>query len=1055
MATQGFKYFFDIHMGVGRAADELLEVKVGDKTAWRGSVTTNSVTAIAAPELFGGTTGEGGVEGSLTAMFGGTAQTAPAAMVTTFGGPLPGFRGAFTLFFSGLVSAMNPYPKPWSFRYRRALQGWDGAVWYPAKAVISIVRPVAAGELAEGSTEAKTITVSEDFTPTLAAGGTVGVGPWQYTIVSAEPIITITEVYVSQGYGLDYTKFALVLGTDYTVAGNVLTFVPGLIAAYEDQSVHVAYTKSIQSVAPIGSTLGTTLIQSMNAAHIIYECMTNREWGRGLPRTQLDDVSFTQVADALFAEGFGLCLRWRRRDEIRTFVQSVLDHIGGVMFTSRTTGLLVLRLIRSDYDQDTMTLYDTENGLLEISEASIGAAAKMISELRVTYRDPVTNEDRVVRASNLAATRSAGGTINMLSKEYPGIPTAELASRAAKRDIRSTSPKLRRFTLTFDRRANKLEPGGVVRIQDLPRNIPDMVLRIATIDYGSSRDGKIKVQAVQDVFGTPRNGFTVIGPPAWAPPPQRACVGMAMVYELPYRTLYRKLNTADFAVVAAGSAYLGLAQDKGTGSNANGVVGMAVKYGAQDENEYPTADTYFCGMAFNPPITCDPQWSDVQLLCNFEGATDTTLPTVYSDYGNILQLTSNGPASTSTGDYKFGTRGAKIVGNSGAMVVSAPIGWVGCPSAAPRDKEFCVELWAKFESYAAGAEVIKFGYNGTTQKYSALYYDFSIVGGFYVTALIAIGNQQTVATGIGIPIGAWFHLAWDRRAGTSRIFVNGSVKASWADSYNYDVDTVDIRTPASSVNGSTGVVFYDELRYTVGSSRYGADFTPPVKAFKTVACAPIQKLRLIQPARSLPPFSILAPTNLTHKVLTDNTFASSVFKPGFVRSRYNNTTVAHTGKKYCEFQIIGAGDSATNSGRGYAVGLVQDSADNAVPSNPLGGTTAAYFSNINYFGGTPGVGGGAGGVGVGLGDFAQNNVVGMAVDYATGGVWFRVGTGAWIGGGNPATGAAPSVVLGAPANALPYMTVYARTGAQNFEVRMRAQGDTMTGVIPTGFAIYS
>ncbi len=119
----------------------------------------------------------------------------------------------------------------------------------------------------------------------------------------------------------------------------------------------------------------------------------------------------------------------------------------------------------------------------------------------------------------------------MVSKEYPGCPTAEIASRIAKRDMRAAAPGLRRYSLTFDRRGSKLEPGGVVRIQDLQRNVPDQVLRVATIDYGTATDGRIKVVAITDVFGTPRRGFTVIRPPSWTPPNTRPCVGRRRVFD--------------------------------------------------------------------------------------------------------------------------------------------------------------------------------------------------------------------------------------------------------------------------------------------------------------------------------------------------------------------------------------------------------------------------------------------------------------------------------------------------------------------------------------------
>ena len=44
-------------------------------------------------------------------------------------------------------------------------------------------------------------------------------------------------------------------------------------------------------------------VKAMNPAHIIYECLTNRVWGRGLARTMLDEASF------LVAAGH-TCLDW-------------------------------------------------------------------------------------------------------------------------------------------------------------------------------------------------------------------------------------------------------------------------------------------------------------------------------------------------------------------------------------------------------------------------------------------------------------------------------------------------------------------------------------------------------------------------------------------------------------------------------------------------------------------------------------------------------------------------------------------------------------------------
>ncbi len=191
----GYKYSFGIHMGLSRGpVDELVEIKVGEKTAWRGSITANGNTTIDQPELFGGERGEGGIIGTLTTMFGGPTQTAPTELASVLASPMPGFRRRMTVFFNGIISMMNPYPKPWKFRVRRALQGWDGDPWYPEKAIISLVRPVSIAETA-ASFETRNVVDVESFNPPTPVPG--GEFPAQYTMVITPggPLVSINRVY--------------------------------------------------------------------------------------------------------------------------------------------------------------------------------------------------------------------------------------------------------------------------------------------------------------------------------------------------------------------------------------------------------------------------------------------------------------------------------------------------------------------------------------------------------------------------------------------------------------------------------------------------------------------------------------------------------------------------------------------------------------------------------------------------------------------------------------------------------------------------------------------
>lgn len=600
-AVIGFKYFFGIHMGVSRGpVDELVEIKVGDKSAWRGSVSTNTQFVIDKESLFGGTKGEGGIKGTFTTLFGGPTQVAHPDMAAVLHTPMPGFRRRFTCFFDGIVAMMNPYPKAWMFRVRRAVAGWDGDPWYPEKAIIPLIRPASSGETGntEGTTETVTLTKTFSAIPNYTDAL---YGPWTLTVVPEGGPATIDRVYMQNYNGEgEYYHFILEEGVDYTIAGYEITltrrgetdgFIPWI---YTDRTVYVDYSYEITTVDP-GTALGgvgEALIKAMNPVHIIYECLTNREWGRSLSAARLDEQSFRYAADQCAAEGFGMCIRWTRTEDIQSFIQTVLDHVGGTIFDDRLTGKIRIRLLRADYDRQQLTLYDSNNGLLGIRESSVPSLSGMINEVQVTYRDPVTNDDRTVRASNLGALQAAGGAVNKTTKTYAGLPTPQLALKLAHRDLKALSPAVRRFEITLDRRGHNVTPGSVFRIQDLNRSIADTVVRAVTIDYGKPGNGEIKVTALQDVFALPNRAFTTMGPPTWSKPTNRACVGMTHAFEMPYWAVYKQFNPADFAFIDENAAFLGVVSEEGQPLNSS--YQIAVRSGLPEEGDQPADDSYIC-----------------------------------------------------------------------------------------------------------------------------------------------------------------------------------------------------------------------------------------------------------------------------------------------------------------------------------------------------------------------------------------------------------------------------------------------------------------------------
>ncbi|MFT0211840.1 phage tail protein [Pseudomonas sp. F1_0610] len=437
----GYKYYMGIHMGACRGpVDELVEITADGKQIYKGNANQTQTIYIDKPGLFGGEKKEGGIQGSLHLMMGEKTQQAPSALKSMLGGDVPAFRGIVSLFYDGLIAAMNPYIKPWKIRLRRTTKGWDGDnTWYAGKATIPL----------------------------------------------------------------------------------------------KDGQIH-----------------------AMNPAHIIYECLTNRDWGGGMDRSLLSDASFRLAADRLAQEGFGLCIRWTRQEAVKSFVETIVNHIGASLYQSRFDGLFYLDLIRDDYDVDSLPYFDEENGLLTIEEDDNGASSGAVNELILRWHDPITDNDRQWRERNLAAIHSDGQVITT-SLDYSGIPTEELAGRVANRELAQRAANLKRFKVKLDRRGWRIEPGKPLRISSKRRGINNLIVRAGRVEDGTLSSGEMTITVVQDVFGMPAQSISEAQPPQWVAPDRTPQVAYKRkLIERNWRDIVSMTTEAEVNLIPSTACYL-------------------------------------------------------------------------------------------------------------------------------------------------------------------------------------------------------------------------------------------------------------------------------------------------------------------------------------------------------------------------------------------------------------------------------------------------------------------------------------------------------------------
>lgn len=269
-----------------------------------------------------------------------------------------------------------------------------------------------------------------------------------------------------------------------------------------------AYSRAYQALTQASTG------EDANPAHMIYECLTNRDWGMGASSTIIDVSSFEAAGVTLLFERLGLSMVWTRQTTIEAFVSETLDHIQGVLYVNPRTGLITLKLIRGDYNVSELRRITPDNAKMKNFQRK--SWGEITSEVVVTWTNPENEQEETVTLQDPAAIANQSGDIVSDSRNYYGVRTAELAMRLAARDLRVASTPLATCDVELDRTAWNLLPGEVVLVYWPERGLDDVPMRVGPVDYGKPGDMKITASLLEDIFGYATTDYST--PPAsqWA-----------------------------------------------------------------------------------------------------------------------------------------------------------------------------------------------------------------------------------------------------------------------------------------------------------------------------------------------------------------------------------------------------------------------------------------------------------------------------------------------------------------------------------------------------------
>jgi len=279
------------------------------------------------------------------------------------------------------------------------------------------------------------------------------------------------------------------------------------------QTIEAKITRAPKGLDPELALIG----DDANPAHMIYECLTNTDWGLGSPGVLIDTASFVAAAQTLYDENFGLSMIWTKQASIESFIGEILDHVQGAFYTDPRTGLYTIKLFRDDYDAGTLRQITPDNAkLVSFSRKMWG---ETVNEIAVSWTNPENEESETVTAQNLSLIEKQGAPAPA-TREYYGIRNRGLAQRVAERDLRTSSAPLAIAEYELDRSAWNLLPGEVVELAGWPEDdqVNGLIMRVTTVDYGTIGQPVIRATFLEDVFSLERPGEGDGSGTNWTPP---------------------------------------------------------------------------------------------------------------------------------------------------------------------------------------------------------------------------------------------------------------------------------------------------------------------------------------------------------------------------------------------------------------------------------------------------------------------------------------------------------------------------------------------------------
>jgi hypothetical protein len=271
-----------------------------------------------------------------------------------------------------------------------------------------------------------------------------------------------------------------------------------------------------------------------NPMNVIYEILTNPEWGLNLGAIQIDVAGLRAVAATLATEGNGFAFIWDRVQEVAAMIRMIEEQVDGVLIQETITGIFNFTLIRDDYTPGTLPLLDESNviELQSFRRPSWNSTANVVS---IQFSDSRKSFKTSYAVAQDSANIDIVQNVSLSNVNFPGVNNAALANSLAWRELRLLSYPIATGRLIVNRTQFDLKPGDVRELTWARLGLVRLPIRITKINRGNLLKGQIAIDFAEDIFAASAGTFADPPDTGWTPPSTTALPALfERLFELPF-----------------------------------------------------------------------------------------------------------------------------------------------------------------------------------------------------------------------------------------------------------------------------------------------------------------------------------------------------------------------------------------------------------------------------------------------------------------------------------------------------------------------------------------